>query len=191
MTRIDYFIIIAILYCCSACTYKRSDKTMEEIESQQKIIGRIDKAYLNLHLPVNKKEKCRLFYECSIVNNTSQSAIFRFRFDAFDEGAHNLYAETNEHDTIALFVRYRGSKVLEVTPGQTRKIDFSVDFISNLLDKRNLSDCLFQIDSLAFATNRILYMCSNDSVFEFTKSKDYLIEHRPLEYYTEGEGYKE
>ncbi len=189
--RINYFIVMIILYFCSACTCKRSDKAIEEVKSKEEIIGRIDKAYINLHLPIDKKEKSRLFYECSIVNRTSRSATFKFHFFSFEEKSHKLYAETIEYDSIALTVRSGENKIVEVAPGQTRKIDFCVDFTSNLLNQKDLNNYLFQIDSLAFVTNRILYMCSNDSIFEFTKSKDYLIEHRPLEYYTESEEYKE
>lgn len=192
MMKSYYFIIVlTILNCSCTCTDKGNNRIMKETKSKGEIIGRIDKAYINLHLPINKGERSRLFYECNIENQSSKEVTFNFRYIPFDEGEHTLYVETNEHDTIALFVKLMDDKVFKVLPRQTRNVDFCVEFTSNLLGNKNLNNYLFLVDSLAFATNKILYMSSNDSTFEFTKSEDFLIEHRPLEYYSNDAGGKE
>ena len=179
---------ILIIVFISISFYACSDKKITE--SSKQLIGMVDKAYINRHLPINDNEKSMLFFECRIINNTSHKAIFKFRYNPSDEGMHNLYVVTNKNDTISLFSRYR-SETFEVQPMETKNIDFSIDFTEELFKESHSYDYLTFVDSLASIIDKIIYRDSSDSTFTFNKSKDYTMEYRLLEYFSVGEGYKE
>lgn len=184
MKIIYCIIIIFVLFFCS-CENKRT------IDNDNLLIGVIDKAYINRHYPINKDERSSLFLECEIMNYTDYNTIFKFRYDAFNNEMHNLYAITRNNDSLSLFCRYQSDKIVEVQPKQKKKVDFCIDFTENLFKESHSNDYLAYVDNLASIIDKIVYEISNDSTFVFTKNVDFVMEHRLLEYYSIGIGYKE
>lgn len=182
---INLFYLLLILLCFFSSCSNKKEVYKESIKKE------IVKAYINLSRPLEQTSSYGyLFYECLIENKTNKNIDLKFPHNEYDDlERKNLFLVLNNNDTINLYTKFYVDRDFIINPGEAKKIDFSLDNIYSLFKSSNLNNYLLFQDSIAFVTKDII-LHINDSIFKFTKNKEYVMEHRWLESFYAGEGMK-
>lgn len=178
------FILVLILSSCQA----RKQKIAKELIPQ----GILEKSFVNFRFPLKQKAKRLLFYECTIHNNTQEEMLFNFPYDLHDMGRnYNLFVIFENGDSANIYCKNSLDRDFVVQPNQIKNINFSLDSSDFLYKKNSNNEYHLFLDSLSFVTKEIIYKYSNDSIFKFIKSPNYVTEHRFHETFTVGTGFKD
>lgn len=181
-------IILLSMFILSSCAQKQ---TIEE--KKDEITYSLNKAFIRYSNSDSGKLNFSdiLFYECEINNNSDNEIELTFSYDMADYITQGqAFCILSEKDSLELFSRYRGDKNTKIPSRKMKIIELCLENGVELFKKSGMENYSTFLDSVSFVTQKIVVYQNNKKPIIFNPKEDYVMEHRFITVFTEGEGSK-